>query len=48
MRAAHIDHAHIALHNDDKSDYIYTIERRTFEADLASRCREIPMKQPTR
>jgi len=52
MQQTHTVHVVIALHKNEKSDYIQTIEGQvlstTHEADLASRCREIPMKMPTR
>jgi hypothetical protein len=50
MQQTHIVHVDIALHKSEKSDYIQTIERRVLsnkdEAELASRCREIPMNCP--
>jgi hypothetical protein len=52
MQQAHTVHVDIALHKSEKSDYIQSIEgqvlSRDEEADLASRCREIPMKMPAR
>jgi hypothetical protein len=52
VQQTHIDHAFIALHKSEKSDYIQSIEGRVLskivEAELASRCREVPMKMPAR